>query len=71
MFEPWELAMIAAAGYNGIRDEHIEEVAASLLSSGIMEIDQAIFEHHCYKCGINPDNFTDTDLEVLEELLMS
>lgn len=24
MFEPWQLAMIDEAGYNGIREEHIE-----------------------------------------------
>ena len=30
MFEPWQLAMIDDAGYNGIRDEHIDCVAQSL-----------------------------------------
>ena len=39
MFEPWELGMIDEAGYNGIREEHLEKVAASLLSTGMTEIE--------------------------------
>ena len=66
MFEPWQLAMIDEAGYNGIRDEHIEKVAESLLATGLTEIDRSTFERHCYKCGINPDNFTQEDLDRLE-----
>lgn len=69
MFEPWQLGMIDEAGYNGIRDEHIEKVADSLLSTGLTEIDRGTFESHCYKCGINPDNFTQSDLDRLEEKL--
>ena len=38
MFEPWQLGMIDEAGYNGIRDEHIEKVADSLLSTGLTEL---------------------------------
>lgn len=30
--------MIDEAGYNGIRDEHIEKVADSLLSTGLTEL---------------------------------
>lgn len=69
MFEPWQLAMIDEAGYNGIRDEHIEKVANSLLSSGFTGFDRETFESHCHKCGIDPDNFTDEDLEKLKEKL--
>ena len=52
MFEPWQLAAMDDAGYNGIRDEHIDRVAESLL-----------------KCGIDPNNFTQADLERLQEKL--
>ena len=69
MFKPWQLGMIDEAGYNGIRDEHIEKVAASLLSAGLTEIDRATFESHCFKCGINPKNFTRDDLDRLQEAL--
>ena len=55
--------------YNGIRNEHIEKVAESLLSITLKEIDRDTFEHHFYLCGIDPDNFTDDDLDILQERL--
>ena len=69
MFNAWQLNAIDETGYNGIRDEHIEKVAESLLSAGLTEIDRDTFEHHCYLCGIDPDNFTDDDLDILQERL--
>lgn len=67
--EPWHLAAIDSAGYNGIREEHIDLVAASLLSTGLTEIDRSTFDHHCRKCGIDPKNITQNDLERLQERL--
>lgn len=69
MFEPWQLAMIDDAGYNGVQDEHIDRVAESLLATGFTEINRNMFEYHCRKCGINPNNFTQADLNALEEKL--
>ena len=69
MFEPWQLAAIDDAGYNGIREEHIKKVANSLLTTGLTEIDRATFDYHCRKCGIDPDNFTQEDLDALEAIL--
>ena len=69
MFEPWQLAAIDDAGYNGIRDEHIERVAESLLLTGLTEIDRSTFDYHCRKCGIDPDNFTQDDLNQLQKKL--
>lgn len=69
MFEPWQLAAIDDAGYNGIRDEHIDRVAESLLSTGLTEIDRSTFDYHCHKCGVDPDNFTQADLDRLQEKL--
>ena len=69
MFEPWQLAMIDRAGYNGIREEHIEAVAHSLRSTGLTEIDRATFESHCRRCGVNPNNFTQADLDRLVDFL--
>ena len=69
MFEPWQLAMLDDAGYNGIRDEHIDRVAESLLATGLTEIDRSTFDYHCHKCGIDPDNFTQADLDRLQENL--
>ena len=69
MFEPWQLAMIDDAGYNGIRDEHIDRVAESLLATGLTEIDRSTFDYQCHKCGIDPNNFTQADLDRLQEAL--
>jgi len=68
-FSPWELAAIDQAGYNGIRDEHIEAVAEKLLAIGKTEIDRQIFNDACYSLGINPDNFNQRDLDRLQEKL--
>lgn len=69
MFEPWQLAAIDELGYNGIRDEHIEKIANSLLSENLTDIDRDTVEYHCRKCGIDPDNFTQENLERLQERL--
>ncbi len=69
MFTPMMLGMIDEAGYNGIRDEHIEKVAASLLSTGLTEIDRSTFNSHCRRCGIDPINFTQADLNRLQDKL--
>ena len=69
MFEPWQLGMIDDAGYNGIRDEHIDKVAESLLATGMTIVDRSTFEYHSIKCGIEPSNFTQADMEKLERKL--
>ena len=69
VFEPWQLAMMDQAGYNGIRDEHVDRVAQSLLATGLTEIDRATFDYHCHKCGIDPNNFTQDNLDRLQEKL--
>ena len=68
-FEPWQLAAIDEAGYNGIRDSHISKICDSLRMFGITEFDQTVFEEHCYRCGIDPANFTQEDLENLQSKL--
>ena len=50
MFKPWQLAVIDDAGYNGIRDEHIDRVAQSLLATGLAEIDHNTFEKRLHIC---------------------
>lgn len=69
LFEPWMLAAMDEAGYNGIRNEHIDAVAAELLSTGRTDISRADFETACERCGIDPDNFTQADLNALEDAL--
>lgn len=69
MFDAWQLAMIDEAGYNGINDEHISRLVQSLESTGQTYINSDTFERHCYKCGIDPDNFSQEDLAKLEQRL--
>ena len=61
-YEPWMLAAIDQAGYNGIRNEHISAVAAELLHTGLTKIDRSTFEAACRRCG----SFTQEDLNKLE-----
>lgn len=69
MFEPWQLVAIDSAGYNGIRDEHIDSVAKSLYSVACKEIDRDTFDYHCRKCGIDSNNFKQADIERLKNKL--
>ena len=68
-YEPWMLAAIDQAGYNGIRDEHIIAVANELLKTGKSSISRADFERACSRCGIDPSTFTQRDLNTLEDYL--
>ena len=68
-YEPWMLAAIDHAGYNGISDEHIAAVAYEIRLSGITEVSRRDFESACRRCCIDPDNFTQHDLDRLEDHL--
>lgn len=68
-YEPWMLAAIEQAGYNGIRREHIDAVASEILRSGITEVSGADFDRACRRCGVDPDQFTQADLDKLQERL--
>ena len=66
-FEPWMLGAIDEAGYNGIRDEHLARVAEKLLADDKEIIDQDDFERACRMAGVDPENFTQDDLDRLEQ----
>lgn len=68
-FEPWMLAAIDRAGFNGIREEHIDAVGETSLCSGITEVSRQDFDAACRRCGIDTDNFTQADLDRLQERL--
>ena len=69
MFEPWMLGAIDEAGYNGIREEHRSAVAREILNSGLTEVSRSDFDHACRRCGIDSNNFTQCDLDLLQDLL--
>ena len=68
-FEPWMLAAIDAAGYNGIRQEHIEAVACEIRSMGISNVSCEAFDLACARCGVDSGNFTSEDISALEKYL--
>lgn len=68
-FEPWMLAAMDRAGYNGIRDEQIGTVAEELLRTGLTVIDRETFDAACHRCGVEPDNFTQSHLDRLKDAL--
>lgn len=65
-FKPWMLGAIDEAGYNGIREEHLAQVAEKLLATGQTAIDRAAFDHACRMAGVAPENFSQADLDRLE-----
>lgn len=69
MFDPWMLAAIDDAGYNGIRDEHLERVADEIYKTGLSEIDRDTFDHVCRRAGVDSDLFDEDSLERLKNKL--
>ena len=69
MFEPWMLAAIVDAGYNGIRDEHLDRVADEIYKTGLSEIDRDTFDYACRRAGVNSDLFDAKSLERLKNKL--
>ena len=68
-FEAWELAMIDEAGYNGIRPEHVRRVGDEINKLPQDNIDTAAFEAACRCAFVNPKNFTQQDLDKLQDYL--
>lgn len=69
MFDPWMLAVIDDAGYNGIRDEHIDRVADEIYKTGLSEIDRDTFYHACRRAGVNSYLFDEESFEKLKDKL--
>lgn len=69
MLKPWEMMAMDRAGYSGITDEHIRDVAEALLETGKTEIDRKTFERACGRCLIDPSCFTREDLNRLQKAL--
>ena len=69
MIEPWKLAAMDEAGYNGITEKHLQKVAAAINKVAADTIDNATFERCCRQCGIDPENFTQANLDRLQEIL--
>lgn len=69
MFEAWMLAAIDDAGYNGIRDEHLDRVADEICKTGLSEIDTDTFDLACRRAGVDLDSFDTESVERLKNKL--
>ena len=69
MFEPWQLAMMEDYGLMDTNTGLINRVARHLAKSPNDTIDTAEFRSTCYSCGVDPDSFTQGDLDQLQRKL--
>lgn len=60
------LGAIDEAGYNGIRDEHLERVAQEIEKLPQDVIDTDAFRGACWRAGVDPDNFNQGDMDDLQ-----
>ena len=69
MFEAWQLAMMEDYGLTDTNTGLVNRVARRLADSPNDSIDTAEFHSACFACGVDPDSFTQSDLEQLQRKL--
>lgn len=69
MFKPWMLAAMEDEGYTDTSDGCINRVAKYLANSPNDTIDTAEFRSACIACNVNPNSFTQNDLDKLQRKL--
>ena len=68
-FEPWQLAMMEEYGQIDTSDGLIYRVARRLAQSPNDTIDTAEFRAACIASGVDPDSFSQSDLDKLQRKL--
>ena len=68
-YKPWHLAAIEDAGYMDTSTGLVNRVANYLAGSPNDTIDTAEFCRACVACNVDPDSFTQKDLEQLQRKL--
>ena len=68
-FRPWMLAAMEEGGYGDTNEALLNRVAKYLSKSPNDVIDTSEFRAACFSCGIDPDSFTQYDLEKLQNKL--
>lgn len=68
-YKPWHLAAMEEHGYTITNDGLINRVAYYLAKSPNDTIDTAEFRRACYACNVDPDSFTQSDLDKLQRKL--
>lgn len=69
MFEAWQLAMMEDYGLMDTNTGLINRVARRLAKSANDVIETEEFRAACYESGVDPDSFTQKDLEQLQRKL--
>ena len=67
--QPWILAAMEDYGHTDTNKGLINRVANYLSASPNDDIDTAEFRSACITCGVDPDSFTQDDLEKLQRKL--
>ena len=68
-FKAWQLAALEEYGYMDTDDGLINRVARRLAESPNDTIDTAEFRSACITSGVDPDSFTQNDLDKLQRKL--
>ena len=68
-FKGWHLAAMEDAGYMDTDTGLINRVARILAESPNDAIDTEEFRDACYEAGVDPDSFTQSDLDKLQRKL--
>ena len=68
-FKAWQLAMLEEYGYMDTNDGLINRVAQCLANSPNETIDTAEFRSACIASGVDPDSFSQSDLDKLQRKL--
>lgn len=68
-FQPWKLAAMEERGYMDTNDSLITRVALYLANSPNDVIDTAEFRQACIASNVDPDSFSQRDLQSLQRKL--
>lgn len=69
MFKDWQLAMMEDYGLTDTNTGLVNHVARQLAQSPNDTIETAEFRSACISCGVDPDSFTQSDLNQLRKKL--
>ena len=68
-YEAWQLGAMEEAGYMDTSIGLINRVARYLSNSPNEVIEPEVFRNACISCGVDPDSFTQGDLDQLRKTL--
>lgn len=68
-FEPWQLGAMEEFGHMDTSSGLVHRVARALAKSSNDTLEEEEFRDTCIACGVDPDSFTENDLDQLRGLL--